>query len=465
MQLGTSSLQNIRSFTSLKETDSELFKIIEKEKKRQSESIELIASENFTSKSVMEANSSVLTNKYSEGYPGARYYGGTQFIDENERLCIKRAINAFRLNPDEWGVNVQPLSGSPANFAVYNALLEPHDRLMGLDLASGGHLTHGFISPAGKRISATSKFWESLPYFVNSDSGLIDYNELQKLASIYKPKLIIAGASAYPRHYEYKRMREICNSVGALMMADMAHISGLVAANLAPSPFKHADVVTTTTHKTLRGPRSGIIFFRRGMCKTKRGDQWDLENRINNSVFPALQGGPHQHTIAAVSTALHQASQPMFIEYQKNVLENAQGLADALLGFGFSLVTGGTSNHLLLVDCKSKGIDGARVEKVLEKCLVSVNKNTIPGDLKPFVPSGIRIGTPAMTTRGLKKNDFIYVAYILNEGVDIACRINLEEGASRGLKSFQKILEEGHWPEIIKLREEVRKFMSNFKMP
>jgi glycine hydroxymethyltransferase len=429
----------------------------------------LSSPQNFASRAVLEAMGSVLTNKYSEGYPGARYYGGNEFIDQNESLCIKRALAAFRLSPEKWGVNVQALSGSPANFATYNAILEPHDRVMGLALASGGHLTHGFMTPQGKRISATSKYWESMSYTVDPITGLIDYDGLELLANNFRPKLIIAGFSAYPRHYDYARMRKICDNVGAYLMADMAHISGLVAANLIPNPFDYADVVTSTTHKTLRGPRAGLIWYRRGVRSTsEKGKEvlYDLDERINTSVFPGLQGGPHNHAIAAISVALHESMQPAFVSYQKQVLANAKVLASELSKLGFTLTTGGTDNHLMVVNLKkSRGIDGARVEKVLEKCLITVNKNTVPGDDKPFVPSGVRIGTPALTTRGFKEKDFAQVAQLLSRGVDIANAINKEPGAEAKVVTFAEALNAKQWPAITKLREEVSAFASKFHMP
>lgn len=310
----------------------------------------------------MEAVGSVMTNKYSEGYPGARYYGGNEFIDQAERLCQARALAAFRLDPAEWGVNVQSLSGSPANFQVYTALLQPHDRIMGLDLPHGGHLSHGFSTPT-KKISATSIFFEQMPYRLNEATGLIDYDTLASTAGLFRPKILIAGASAYTRHYDYPRMREVADSVGAYLLSDMAHISGLVAAGLVPSPFDHSDIVTTTTHKSLRGPRGAMIFYRKGQRgTTKKGEpiMYDIEDRINFSVFPGLQGGPHNHTISGLACALKQAQGDEFKAYQEQVLRNSQALAAAMQARGYDLVSGGTENHIVLTDLRGNGIDGSR---------------------------------------------------------------------------------------------------------
>lgn len=304
----------------------------------------------------MEANGSPLTNKYSEGLPGARYYGGNEFIDQVENVCRKRALQAFRLNPEEWGVNVQSYSGSTANFSALTALIQPHDRLMGLDLPSGGHLTHGWQT-SKKKISSSSIYFESMPYQVNPETGLIDYDRLEENSNLFRPKLIICGASAYARDWEYAKLRKIADKHGAYLMADIAHISGLVAGQEANNPFELCDVVTTTTHKTLRGPRAGLIFFRK---------KDELENRVNNAVFPSCQGGPHNNTIAAVAVALKHAASPEFKQYAKQVRANAKALGEALVNYEYKLVTGGTDNHLILWDLRPLKLTGSKVEKICD---------------------------------------------------------------------------------------------------
>merc|ERR1719225_458569 len=365
---------------------------------------------------------SCLHNKYSEGQPGQRYYGGNQFIDKVELLAQKRALALFNLDPAEWGVNVQPYSGSPANFAVYTALVEPHGRIMGLDLPDGGHLTHGFYTPKTK-VSATSVFFESMPYKVNPKTGLIDYDELEKSAGLFKPRMIIAGISCYSRNLDYKRFREIADRNGSWLMADMAHVAGLVAAGLVPSPFEYCDVVTSTVHKTLRGPRAGIIFYRKGFkcVDNKTGQEifYDYEEPINNAVFPGLQGGPHNHAIAAIGVAMQQATTPAFRTYQETVVANAQALCKNLKDLGYKIVTDGTDNHIVLVDLRTVKLSGKKAERILEDVGISVNKNTVPGDKSAMNPSGIRFGTPPLTTRKVQPEhipkivDFIHKAWTL----------------------------------------------------
>lgn len=424
-----------------------------------------------------------MQNKYSEGYPGARYYGGNEHIDEAERLCQQRALDTFGLNENEWGVNVQPLSGSPANLYAYSALLNSHDRIMGLDLPHGGHLSHGYQTPT-KKISAISKYFETLPYRLDEKTGLIDYDKLEELAMLYRPKIIIAGTSAYSRLLDYERFKQIADKVGSYLLSDMAHISGLVAGKVIPSPFSHSDVVTTTTHKSLRGPRGAMIFFRKGVRTTsKKGEaeMYNLEGPINASVFPGHQGGPHNHTITALAVALHQAQQPEFREYQQTVLENARALAGRLGadksagGLGYNVVSGGTDNHLVLIDLKDKGIDGARVERILELVGVAANKNTVPGDLSAMKPGGLRMGTPAMTTRGFQPEDFKRVADIVHRAVDITKSLDgkaKETAQKNGRKNpgsvnaFREYVGEAHEiVEVIELRQEVENWVGTFSLP
>ncbi|KAH9756079.1 serine hydroxymethyltransferase 2 [Citrus sinensis] len=390
----------------LEEIDPEIADIIELEKARQWKGLELIPSENFTSVSVMQAVGSVMTNKYSEGYPGARYYGGNEYIDMAESLCQKRALDAFQLDPAKWGVNVQSLSGSPANFQVYTALLKPHERIMALDLPHGGHLSHGYQTDT-KKISAVSIFFETMPYRLDESTGYIDYEQLEKSAALFRPKLIVAGASAYARLYDYARIRKVCDKQKAVMLADMAHISGLVAAGVIPSPFEYS----------LRGPRGAMIFFRKGVM-------YAYEDKINQAVFPGLQGGPHNHTISGLAVALKQS----------------------LLERGYDLVSGGTENHLVLVNLRNKGIDGSRVEKVLESVHIAANKNTVPG-------------TPALTSRGFVEEDFEKVAEFFNAAVKLALKIK-----GTKLKDFVATLmsDESIQSEISNLRDKVEVYAKRF---
>lgn len=385
--------------------DLEILKIIEKEKERQRNNIELIASENYCSEDVRNAVGSVLTNKYAEGYPSKRYYGGCEYVDESEQLAINRACELFNAEH----ANVQPHCGSSANMAVYRSVLKQGDKILGMSLDAGGHLTHGY------KLSFSGSDYEVYTYGVNKETEMIDYDEVEKIALEVKPKMIIAGASAYARLIDYKRFRQIADKVDAYLMVDMAHIAGLVGAKLIPSPVEYADFVTTTTHKTLRGPRGGLI-----LCKEKYAKQLD------RAVFPGIQGGPLCHVIAGKAICFYEAMQTEFVEYQKQVLKNAKALANTLKEEGFKIVSGDTDNHMVLVDVKSSaGITGKMLESRLDEVNITVNKNSIPFDIeKPAYTSGIRLGTPAMTTRGFKEEEFVKVAKWISR---IAYNIDCEE--------------------------------------
>lgn len=379
--------------------DSQIKRLLDLEKKRQKSVINLIASENYVSDDVLSVLGSELTNKYSEGYPGKRYYGGQKFVDEIETLCIKRALKLFQLNENNWHVNVQPLSGSPANFAVYTALVPIHGKIMGMSLDHGGHLTHGH------KASATGKFWTQVPYGVDQKTEMIDYEKIKEIVLKEKPNIIVAGFTAYPRTIDWKKFREIADASGALLFVDMSHIAGLVAGKAYPSPFPYADVVTTTTHKTLRGPRSAMIFAKK--------DDRNLSQKIDRAVFPGLQGGPHMNQIAAVAVALREADTKAFKKYAEQVIKNAKKLSDELQKLGWRIVSRGTDTHLILIDTwmDGKGLGGIEASDLLEKALIIVNKNTIPNDTRsPVNPSGIRLGTAAETTRGKKEKDMIKIA-------------------------------------------------------
>lgn len=405
-------------FTNLKHKDPELFESMELELKRQQNNIELIASENFVSEEVMAAVGSHLTNKYAEGYPAHRYYGGCQFVDMAENLAIERAKKLFGCDH----VNVQPHSGANANFAVYFAVLKPGDTILGMNLAHGGHLTHG--SP----VNVSGKYFHAVGYSVSEDLQVIDYDAFEKQALEVKPQIIVAGASAYPRVIDFKRIREICDKAGAYMMVDIAHIAGLVAAGLHPSPVPYADFVTTTTHKTLRGPRGGMI-----MCKEQ------YAKLIDKAVFPGTQGGPLMHVIAGKAVALGEALKPEFKAYQKQVVANAKAMSERFLKNGVKLVSGGTDNHLMLLDLTDAGITGKELEKMLDEVNITVNKNAIPFDKQsPFVTSGVRIGTPSVTSRGFTEEDCEKVADL------ITAIIEKREEAFDGVKKGVKELIEKH---------------------
>ena len=393
----------------IKGFDNALWKAMEGEKKRQEEHIELIASENNVSPRVLEAQGSVLTNKYAEGYPGKRYYGGCEFVDIAEQLAIDRAKKLFKA---DW-VNVQPHSGSQANGAVYLALIKPGDPIMGMSLAHGGHLTHG--AP----VNVSGRLYKAVQYGLNTDTGLIDYNQAERLALEHKPKLIMTGFSAYSRIVDWQRFRTIADQVGAILVSDIAHVAGLVVTGLYPSPIKIADVTTTTTHKTLRGPRSGLI-----MGKANE----DIEKKINFMVFPAYQGGPLMHVIAAKAVAFKEAMTPEYKTYQKQVVKNAKAMAKVFMDRGIKIVSGGTDNHLFLVDLIDRKVTGKEVDAALGRANITVNKNAVPNDPQsPFVTSGIRIGTPAMTTRGFKEKESNMIAHWICDIIDNLGKSSVEK--------------------------------------
>ena len=391
--------------------DIRVKKLIQAESKRQKKAINLIASENYVSKDVLEALGSELTNKYAEGYAGKRYYGGNEIIDKLERLCIGRALDLFKLDPNEWHVNVQPLSGSPANLAVYTALVPKGEKIMGMSLDHGGHLTHGH------KVSATGKFWVQVPYGVDQTTEVLNYDQMRETAMKEKPVIIVSGYTAYPRFIDWTRMRQVADSSESLLMVDMSHIAGLVAGGAYPPPFPYADVVTTTTHKTLRGPRSALIFVRK--------DSRELDKKIDKAVFPGLQGGPHMNQVAAVAVAMKEAASPAFKKYAAQVVKNAAVLADELKAHGWRIISGGTDSHLVLVDTWNDGmkneqgaggVSGSEASDRLEKIGIIVNKNAIPFDTRsPMDPSGIRLGTAAETTRGKKEKDFKAIAKKISE--------------------------------------------------
>ena len=386
------------NFENLVKVDEEIYNLVGKELEREQEGIELIASENFASKAVMEAMGSYLTNKYAEGYPAKRYYGGCQVVDEVEELARERAKKLFGAEH----ANVQPHSGSQANMAVYFTILQPGDTVLGMDLSHGGHLTHG------STVNFSGRLYNFVSYGVNKETEMIDYEQIRRLALEYKPKLIVAGASAYSRIIDFKKLKDICDEVGAYFMVDMAHIAGLVATGAHPSPVPYADFVTSTTHKTLRGPRGGLI-----LCKEK------YAKALDKNIFPGIQGGPLMHTIAAKAVCFKEALQPEFKEYINKVVKNCKVLAEELVKYDFKLVSNGSDNHLILVDLNNKDITGKDAEKLLDSIRITVNKNTVPNETKsPFVTSGIRIGTAAVTTRGFDEEDMKEVAALINDAIE-----------------------------------------------
>jgi glycine hydroxymethyltransferase len=381
--------------TALEQYDPQIYELIRQEKARQSGSIRLIPSENYVSRAVMLASGSCLTNKYAEGYPGRRYYEGQQVTDLIERMAQQRAKKLFKADH----ANVQPYSGSVANLAAYTALINPGDTIMGMSLVHGGHLTHGW------KVSVTSKFYKSFPYPVNADTGRLDYNQIEELAKKHRPKIIISGATAYPREIDFEIFGQIAKNVGACHVSDIAHISGLVVAGIHKSPVAYADIVSTTTHKTLRGPRGGML-----LCKAEHAE------KVDKAVFPGLQGGPHMHTLTAIAVALAEADTPEFIAYAKQIVKNAKALAEKLLEYGFNLVSGGTDNHLILIDLRNKNIPGRKLAKALDRARIVTNYNTVPDDpAPPSNPSGLRMGTPAITTRGMKEQQAEQIAALINK--------------------------------------------------
>lgn len=404
----------------IKKTDPKVFKLYQKEKERQETTLEMIPSENHTSSSVREMLGSILTDKYAEGYPGKRYYAGLEYYDKIESLCQERAKKLFRVPY----VNVQPYSGSPANQAVYFAVCDPKDTIMGMHLAHGGHLTHGW------KVNFSAKYYNSVQYTVDEKSLLLDYKEIERLAKRHKPKLIWVGATAYPRVFNWKKLGKIADSVGAYLASDISHIAGLVVGKVHPDPVPYVHIVTTTTHKTLRGPRGGMIMTtKKGINKDK-----DLAKKIDKAIFPGLQGGPHENSIAAIAVCLKEASSSKFKTYANQIVKNCKKLAEELRKYGFNLVTDGTDNHLILIDLRNKDISGKEAQQGLEKAGITTNKNTIPFDPNPpFKPSGLRLGTPAITTRGMKEKEMKKIAFWISEVVSDKRNISKVKKEVKGL--------------------------------
>jgi len=440
---------NIRKMTSSSIVDQDILGLMKQERERQVRSLELIASENFTSSGVMKVLGSCFTNKYSEGLPGKRYYGGNEYIDQMELLCQQRALEAYRLSPSEWHVNCQSLSGSPANFQVMTGILKPGDVIMGLDLPCGGHLSHGYMV-GDKKLTAPAIFFTSRSYQTNLETGWLDYDLIRERVLEHRPKLLICGGSAYPRDWDYSKFRDLADLVGAYLLCDMAHISGLVMAEKANDPFQYCDIVTTTTHKTMRGPRGALIFCRK-----------DLSRIIDSAVFPCSQGGPHNNAMAGIATALYEGMQPEFREYTEQVIKNSQALATELIKMGYKLVTGGTENHLLLWDLRDVGITGSKMEKICDYVEITLNKNTVPGDKSAMTPGGVRIGTPAMTTRGFKEPEMVKLAGLLDRIVKKTVEIQSVSG--KKLKDFEVGMKADE--DLLKIKKEINEWVSQFFMP
>ncbi len=437
---------------SLQTQDPKIFNAIEKEKKRQFEGLELIPSENYVSEAVLEAMGSILTNKYSEGFAGHRYYGGNTHIDEIENEAVQRAKDLFGVEH----VNVQPYSGSPANFAVYHALLNPGDVVSGMNLLDGGHLTHGW------KVSATARYFESHPYHVLPE-GIVDYDELEKIAKEQKPKLIWCGATAYPRVIEWAKFAKIADSIGAYLVADISHISGLVAAGVHESPVPYVHVITTTTHKTLRGPRGAMIMVtKKGLAKDP-----DLSSKIDKAIFPGLQGGPHNHTTAAIAVALREAATPEFKSYAEQIVKNTKALESEFKKSGINMVSGGSDNHLILLDLSSNGSLGSQLEYAMDVAHMTANKNTIPGEpSSPYYPSGLRLGTPALTTRGFKEKDMIKVADWITRVIrhiekDVLPKEQSERAAF--IKTFKAKADQD--PFLKSIGKEIKAYTKDFPIP
>ena len=446
------------NYETIKKADPEIYNIIKKEEERQKEGLELIPSENYVSEAILEAMGSILTDKYAEGYPKKRYYGGNQFIDEVEALCQKRALEAYGLDPKEWAVNVQPLSGSPANIAVYFALMNFGDKLLSLQLTEGGHLTHG------AEANFSGRAYKPVFYPLNPETQMLDYDSVKKLAHEHKPQIVLAGYTAYPRTIDFIKFAQIAKEVGAYSMADISHISGLIAAGVHPSPFPDMDVVTTTTHKLLRGPRAAVIFSKRSTMK----DGKSISDLIDKAIFPGLQGGPHEHTIAGVAIAFKETMTDEFKKYAAQVITNAKALAASLMENGIKLVSGGTDNHLLLIDLTPFGPGkGIFVQEALEQASITANKNTIPNEpASPFFPSGLRLGTPSITTRGFKEGDMKNVGKWISEIIKAVSNYEYYNDKAKRQQEIQKFRMELPTNEVIKrVKKEVNDFCSKFPVP